>query len=85
MVSAQPGLVPQEKGQMTRAKIWGATVFVDHATKWVKVQLMRDTSGDSTLEAKQAFKNAAAVRGVKIKHYHVDNGRFAESTFTYDC
>ena len=27
IVSAQPGLFPQEKGQMTRARIWGATVF----------------------------------------------------------
>ena len=27
IVLAQPGLVPQEKGQMTRARIWGATVL----------------------------------------------------------
>ena len=30
-MSAQPGLVPQEKGQVTRARIWGATVFVDYS------------------------------------------------------
>ena len=36
IVSAQPGLVPQEKGQMTRARIWGATVFVDSATRGLK-------------------------------------------------
>ena len=28
IVSDKPGLVPQEKGSMTRALIWGATVFV---------------------------------------------------------
>ena len=33
IVSAQPGLVPPEKGQMTRARIWGAAIFVDYATK----------------------------------------------------
>ena len=33
IVSAQPGFVPQEKGQLTRARIWGATIFVDYATK----------------------------------------------------
>ena len=27
IVLAQPGLVPQEKVQMTRARIWGATVL----------------------------------------------------------
>ena len=55
IVSAQPGLVPQEKGTPTRARVWGATVFVDCATNWVKVQLMQDASGESTLKAKNAF------------------------------
>ena len=40
LVLAQPGLVPQEKGTMTRTRIWGATIFVDYATKWVKVCLI---------------------------------------------
>ena len=55
IVSAQPGLVPQEKGQMTRDRIWGATVFVDYASRWVKVHLMQDATGDSTPEAKNSF------------------------------
>ena len=33
IVSAQPGLFPQEKVSMIRACIWGATVFVDYATR----------------------------------------------------
>ena len=53
IVSAQPGLVPQEKGTPTRARVWGATVFVDCATNWAKVQLMQDASKESTLEAKK--------------------------------
>ena len=28
LVSAQPGLVPQEKGKMTCARIWGAAIFL---------------------------------------------------------
>ena len=44
LVSAQPGLVPQEKGSLTRARIWGATIFVDAATDWIKVCLMRDAT-----------------------------------------
>ena len=32
LVSAQPGLVPQEKGSPTRARIWGANIFVDGQT-----------------------------------------------------
>ena len=56
IVLAQPGLVPQEKGQMTRAHIWGATVFVDYASRWVKVHLMQDTTGESTLKANNTFE-----------------------------
>ena len=56
ILSTQPGLVPQEKVSMTRSSIWGATVFVDYATRWVKVHLKQDTSVDSTLEAKEYFE-----------------------------
>ena len=70
---------------MTRARIWGATIFVDYATKWMKVHLMTDATGDATLEAKEAFEHACASRGVKPKHYHADNGRFAEDKFMQDC
>ena len=41
---------------MTRARIWGATVFVDYASRWVKVHLMQDATGDFTLEAKNDFE-----------------------------
>ena len=48
LVLAQPGLVPQEKGLPMQARIWGATVFVDVATDWIKVCLMQDTISEST-------------------------------------
>ena len=70
---------------MTRARIGGATIFVDYATKWIKVHLMTDASGDSTLEAKNSFEQNCATRGVEVKHYHGDNGRFSEPLFVHDC
>ena len=85
LVSAQPGLVPQEKGSPTRACIWGATIFVDAATDWIKVCLMRDATGESTLDAKEVFERASPERGVVIKGYHADNGRYAEHIFKNDC
>ncbi|KAL7542835.1 hypothetical protein ACHAWF_007262 [Thalassiosira exigua] len=85
MVSAQPCLVPQERGQLTRKRIWGATVFVDYATKWLKVDLLDKATGEATLQAKESFENACATCGVTPKHYHADNGRFAEETFVSDC
>ena len=84
-MSAQPGIVTQEKGQTTRARIWGATVFVDYASHWVKVHLMQDATGDSTLEAKKAFERDCMTRNVVLKHYHTGNGRFVENSFKEDC
>ena len=59
---------------MTRARIWRATVFVDYASCWVKVHLMQDATGESTLEAKNAFERDCMNRNVVPKHYHADNG-----------
>ena len=37
------------------------------------------------MQAKHAFERAAEQRGVKILHYHADNGRFADNAFIADC
>ena len=76
IVLAQPGLVPQDKGQMTRARIWGATVFVDYASRWVKVHLMQDATAELTLEANNAFEQDCLKRNVVPNNYHSDNGQF---------
>ena len=55
------------------------------APNWVKVQLMQDTSEESTLEAKNAFEQDCMTRGVASKQYHANNGRYAENTFKDDC
>ena len=78
MISAKPGLIPQEKGNLTRARIWVCTVFVDYYTGYVFVALMRDLTAESKISAKKGFEHRCAVRGVKVEHYHADNGRFAE-------
>jgi len=85
LISAQPGLVPQEKGIMTRARICAATVSVDYVTGYIHVGLMRDQSGDSTLQCKHEFEHLCATRDVSVKHYHADNGRFAERSWMDDA
>ena len=85
LVSAQLGLVPQEKGLPTRARIWGATIFVDRATDFTKAHLMQDASSDSTIEAKRVSEREAMSRGIDIRGYHADNGRYAEHYFIEDC
>ena len=45
---------------------------------------MQDATGESTMDAKQAFEQASDTRGVPPKYYHADNGRFPESLFSKD-
>ena len=42
IISAKPGLILQEKRNLTRGKIWACTIFVDYFTGFVFVALMRD-------------------------------------------
>ena len=85
LVSAQPGLVPQEKGSPTRACIWGATIFVDGQTNYTEVHLVQDAMGKSTLEAKAASEQDMCSRGIDIRGYHADNCRYAKHIFRDDC
>ena len=42
---------------------------------------MQDQFGNSTLKTKQNFEHLCATQDVKVKHYHAENGCFAECTF----
>ena len=53
IISAQPGLIPQEKGDLTRGRIWSCTISVDYFTGFVFVALVRDLTAKSTLAAKK--------------------------------
>ena len=45
---------------------------------------MQYQSGEETLLAKHNFEHLSSTRDVNNKHYHADNGRFAERLFTDD-
>ena len=79
--SSTPGFIGQLKGWLTRQRYSCATVFVDHYSDLTFVYLQRTTSADETLDAKEAFERYAYQHGVKILHYHADNGRFNESAW----
>jgi hypothetical protein len=61
LISAQPGLVPQEKGIFNQAQVWAATMFVDYVNGYVHVGLMTDQSGDSTLQSKHDFEHLERI------------------------
>ena len=76
LISAQPGLIPQLSGHLTRARITCATIYVDHFSGFAFSFLQRTTSQEETF---------ADTHGVRIKSFHADNGRFAEASFRNEC
>jgi len=76
LVSPVPGLVGQMTGFITKQRYRYATVFVDHYSGLGYVYLQKKASVEETLKAKQAFERYALQRGVRIEHYHADNGVF---------
>jgi hypothetical protein len=82
--SSTPGFVAQMKGALTKARYTGATIFVDHFSRLCYLYPQKSLSAEETLQAKQAFEAFAKSHGVTIKHYHADNGRFAENVWKQD-
>jgi hypothetical protein len=85
MVSAQPGLIPQMSGRLTKLCVMAATIFVDHFFDHVYMYLMKDLMLSETLLAKYAYEHFLALLGVELKAYHADNGCFADKSFRDDC
>ena len=82
--SSVPGFVPIAKGQPTIRKCHGALVFVDHTSDFRYVHMHYDLTSDKTINAKHAFEHLAEQHGVRILHYHCDNGRFTDKAFVDD-
>ena len=59
-------------------------MFVDHVSRLSFIYLQTSTSSEETLQAKRAFEIYARSFGVYIKHYHADNGRFADNAWLRD-
>jgi hypothetical protein len=85
MVSTQTGFLAQLKGKLTSKRYRAASIFVDHFSRLRFVHLMQDLSSEETINGKLAFERFAAKHGMAIKHYHCDNGRFADNAFKQAC
>jgi hypothetical protein len=58
-----------------------ATVFVNHYSQLGYIHLQYNLTLAETVRAKQAFEAYSATYGVRIQHYHVDNGCFTNNAF----
>ena len=80
--STTPGLIAQLRGRPTIARYTVATVFVDQFSGLSYVHLQKGTGAIETLSAKTTFEAYSRKHGVRILHYHADNGIFADNLFT---
>ena len=81
MISPYGGLIPQVKGKLMRAKYYAAQIKVDHYSDYTYLHLMKDTTAETTLEAKNSYERLMESHGRKDLGCHADNGRFAEKVF----
>jgi hypothetical protein len=79
--SRQVGFVAHLKGRLTLGRYRVATIFVDHHSRLGYVHLQKDSTSKETLKAKHAFELYARERGVKVKNYHANNGRFVDNAW----
>ena len=83
--STTPGLLAQLKGFLTKRRLHHATVFVDMYSHAGFIYCQETNNGPETIMAKEAFELWSRNRGVRIRHYHADNGRFAEQMWMEHC
>jgi hypothetical protein len=85
MTSTEVGLFAQLKGKLTKKHYKCATIFVDHYSCLGFVHLQLDDKSNKTLAAKLTFEQYAAEHGVKVLHYHCNNGCFDDNAFQQAC
>lgn len=79
--SSTAGFYGQLKGILTNKRYKYATVFVDHYSRFTYIHLQETLTSKDTVRAKEMFEAKALEHGVKIEHYHADNGRFSDNAF----
>ena len=83
--SPTPGFIAHLTGKLTTSRYTYATVFVDAYSGRGYVHLQKTQSGAETLEAKLAWERICQQEGIKVEHYHADNGIFRGYEWMADC
>ena len=79
--STTPRLIAQLWGFLTKERYHFATLFIYYYSSFSFVYLQKASNMEKTQKAKETFERYAAIQGVIVKHYHADNGRFADRGF----
>ena len=85
LISAQPGLLAQVSGHITRRRVTCATIFKDHFSNFTHCHLQCSSDHEETLSVKWAIERFAHRCGVDILAHHANNGRFVKQAFRDEC
>ena len=80
-------IVCPQKGRTlssAKAKISGGTIYVDHASGWIKFVPQEGYAALETLQGKAELEREAHELGIRIKSYVTDNGIFKSRAFRHD-
>ena len=81
-----PGRLPLTYGkEKEKDRFNGGTIYVDHSTKLIKTYNQVSLRAGETLVGKDLFERFARENGIKVRHYHGDNGVFASKAFKEHC
>ena len=67
------------KGKLKRERYHVETILIDPHSDLTYMHLQQQSKSDKTVQAKSAFEKYICSQGIQIKHYHADNGRFADN------
>ena len=62
------------KSKLTKKHYRCTMIFLDHYSRLRFIHLQVDDSSTKTVAAKRAFERFAVKHGMKIQHYHCNNG-----------
>lgn len=85
LISPTPGLIAQMLGKPTVLRYTCATIYVDHYSGYTYVHMQHTQDAEHTVKGKLAFEAHASTFGVKIGHYHADNGIFNATLWRQSC
>jgi hypothetical protein len=79
--SPTPGYVDTYQGKPTTARYHAASLYMDHASRFMYLKCHYSTGGAEAVDGKQQFEQFANTQGVKIKAYRADNGIMAKREY----
>ena len=82
--SSAPGFIGLMKGFITKTRFTAETVFTDHHSRLSYICLHKTLSASETLYTKHCFERYCQQHSIQVRHYHADNGRFADKPFLMD-